>query len=258
MKRGYRRLRIVKVILSLLTLSFALSSAQTATAVVSKSVNVLAASSLQDQYTALAKKFEAAHPGVKINISFGSSTTLANQIAAGAPVDIFVSADQASMTLAKSEITNPADYVVNQVVLAVPINSSISNISGLNGNVKWIQCAHTVPCGIAADRALAAEGRVKSSPVSYETTASSTLAKLLAGAVDAAIIFKTDVIANPTKLRAIEFSDPQAASSQYQIGIAKSAIAKKNRWANTFFRYLKSSDIRKALLKAGFKVDSLK
>ena len=258
MKRGYRRMRAFKVTLSLLTLSLALSSAQTATAADGKSVNVLAASSLQVQYTALAKKFEAAHPGVKINISFGSSTTLANQIAAGAPADIFVSADQASMTLAKSEITNPTDYVVNQVVLAVPSNSSISKISDLNGNVKWIQCAHTAPCGIAADRALASEGGIKSSPVSYETTASSTVAKLLAGAVDAAVIFKTDVIANPTKLRAIAFADTQAASSQYQIGIAKSALAKKNRWANTFFLYLKSSDIRKALSKAGFQVDSLK
>ena len=37
--------------------------------------------------------------------------------------------------------------------------------------MKWIQCAHTAPCGIAADRALAAEGGVKGSPVSYEASA---------------------------------------------------------------------------------------
>jgi molybdate transport system substrate-binding protein len=229
-----------------------------ATAADGKSVNVFAASSLQVQYTALAEKFQAAHPGVKINISFGSSATLANQIAAGAPVDIFVSADQASMAVAKTEITNPTDYVVNHVVLAVPTNSTIKNTSDLNGNVKWIQCAHTAPCGIAADRALAAEGGVKSSPVSYEASASSTLAKLLAGAVDAAVVFRTDVIANKSRLRAIEFANSQSASSQYQIGIAKSAVTKKNRWANTFLVYLKSSYIRKALSKAGFQVDSLK
>lgn len=258
MKSIYQRLWLGRAALSLFFLSFTISAMQPATAVDSKSVNVFAASSLQVQYIALAKKFEAAHPGVKINISFGSSTTLASQIVAGAPVDIFVSADQASMAAAKSEITNPTDYVINQVVLAVPNNSALTKISGLNGNVKWIQCAHTAPCGIAADRALAAEGGVKGSPVSYEASASSTLAKLLAGAVDAAIIFKTDVIPNKSKLRAIEFADSQAASSQYQIGITKSAIAKKNRWANTFFLYLKSSDIRKALSKAGFQVDSLK
>jgi molybdate transport system substrate-binding protein len=250
-------LKTIRVILSLFTLPMALCGAQTATAVDVKSVNVFAASSLQVQYTALVKKFENAHPGVKIKISFGSSTTLAKQIASGAPVDIFVSADQASMSLAKSEITNPVDYVVNQVVLAVPSNSPIRKISDLNGKVNWIQCSHTAPCGVAADRALAAEGGIKSSPISYETNASSTVAKLLAGSVDAAIVFKTDVIANRSILRAIEFSDPQAASSQYQIGIAKNATAKKNRWANTFFLYLKGSDIRKALLKAGFEVDSL-
>jgi len=229
-----------------------------ATAANGNSVKVFAASSLQVQYIALAKKFEAAHSGVKINISFGSSTTLASQIVAGAPVDIFVSADKASMAAAKSEITNPTDYVVNQVVLAVPKNSALTKISDLNGNVKWIQCAHTAPCGIAADRALAAEGGVKGSPVSYEASATSTLAKLLAGAVDAAIVFKTDVIANKSRLRKIDFANSEAASSQYQIGISKSATTKKNRWANTFFLYLKSSVIRKELSKAGFQVDSLK
>jgi molybdate transport system substrate-binding protein len=106
-----------------------------ATAANGNSVKVFAASSLQVQYIALAKKFEAAHSGVKINISFGSSTTLASQIVAGAPVDIFVSADKASMAAAKSEITNPTDYVVNQVVLAVPNNSALTKISDLNGNV---------------------------------------------------------------------------------------------------------------------------
>jgi molybdate transport system substrate-binding protein len=253
----YQRLRLGRVALGLFLLAFSFSAMPPATAADGKSVNVFAASSLQVQYIALAEKFQAAHPGVKINISFGSSATLANQIAAGAPVDIFVSADQASMAVAKTKITNPTDYVLNHVVLAVPTNSRITKTSDLNGNVKWIQCAHTAPCGIAADRALAAEG-VKGSPVSYEVSASSTLAKLLAGAVDAAIVFKTDVIANKSRLRAIEFADAQSASSQYQIGIAKSAVTKKNRWANTFLVYLKSSYIRKALSKAGFQVDLLK
>ncbi len=258
MNSAYRRMRIGAGILSALLFTLTFTATESASATSPKTVNIMAASSLQVQYTALAKKFEAAHSGIKINISFGSSATLANQIASGAPVDIFVSADQASMATAKSEIINPANYVINQVVLATPSNSNITKISDLNGKVKWIQCARTAPCGIAADSALKAEGSVTSSPVSFEASASSTLAKLLAGAVDAAIVYKTDVLANSSKLRAINFADSQSASTQYQIGLSKSAIEKKNRWANTFLLYLKSSEIRKSLAKAGFQVDSLK
>jgi len=162
------------------------------------------------------------------------------------------------MASAKSEVASPSDYVVNEVVLAVSLNSPIKKIGDLNGKVKWIQCARTVPCGIAADRALGAEGLIKSSPVSFEPSASSTLAKLLAGAVDAAIVYKTDVIANSSKIRAITFADTKAASTQYKIGIAKTAIASDNRWAKRIFQYLQSTEIRLALAKAGFQVYSLK
>jgi len=258
MKAGRRKWQGGCFTLSLSILLAALLNPQSAIAVSPKTVNVFAASSLQAQYNVLIKKFVAAHPGVKVNISYGSSATLASQINSGAPFDIFVSADETSMTSAKSKVAIPSDYVVNEVVLAVSLNSPIKKIGDLNGKVKWIQCARTVPCGIAADRALGAEGLIKSSPVSFEPSASSTLAKLLAGAVDAAIVYKTDVIANSSKIRAIKFADTKAASTQYKIGIAKTAIASDNRWAKRIFQYLQSTEIRLALAKAGFQVDSLK
>jgi molybdate transport system substrate-binding protein len=258
MKAGRRKWQGVCFALSLSVLIAALLNPQSANAASPKNVNVFAASSLQAQYNVLIKKFVAAHPGVKVNISYGSSATLASQINSGAPFDIFVSADETSMTSAESEIASPSDYVLNQVVLAVPLTSTIKKISNLNGKVKWIQCAHTVPCGIAADRAISSQGGIKTSPVSFEPSASSTVAKLLAGAVDAAIVYKTDVIANSSKIRAITFADTKAASTQYKIGIAKTAITSDNRWAKRIFQYLQSTEIRLALAKAGFQVDSLK
>lgn len=258
MKAGRRKWQGVCFALSLSVLVAALLNPQSANAASPKNVNVFAASSLQAQYNVLIKKFVAAHPGVKVNISYGSSATLASQINSGAPFDIFVSADETSMTSAESEIASPSDYVLNQVVLAVPLTSTIKKISNLNGKVKWIQCARTVPCGIAADRAISSQGGIKTSPVSFEPSASSTVAKLLAGAVDAAIVYKTDVIANSSKIRAITFADTKAASTQYKIGIAKTAIASDNRWAKRIFQYLQSTEIRLALAKAGFRVDSLK
>ena len=252
MKAGRRKWQGVCFALSLSVLVAALLNPQSANAASPKNVNVFAASSLQAQYNVLIKKFVAAHPGVKVNISYGSSATLASQINSGAPFDIFVSADETSMTSAESEIASPSDYVLNQVVLAVPLTSTIKKISNLNGKVKWIQCARTVPCGIAADRAISSQGGIKTSPVSFEPSASSTVAKLLAGAVDAAIVYKTDVIANSSKIRAITFADTKAASTRYKIGIAKTAITSDNRWAKRIFQYLQSTEIRLALAKAGF------
>jgi molybdate transport system substrate-binding protein len=72
------------------------------------------------------------------------------------------------------------------------------------------------------------------------------LAKLLAGEVDAAIVYRTDVLANKN-LRAIEFANLQAASTTYQI-----AQLKTNRWANTFMSYIKSRSAIKYLQSKGF------
>ena len=220
----------------------------------SNTVTVFAASSLTKAFNALGARFQAAHAGVTIRFSYGSSTTLATQISSGAPADLFASADIASMSSVVLEVPNPINYVVNQVVLAVPKTSKMNKISDLNSGAKWLQCGHTVPCGIAADAALKAEGSVSSSPVSLESTDANATAKLLAGAVDAAVIYKTDVVANPTKLKAIYFSNTAAASTQYQLGISNLSLNTKNHWADTFLRYLTGFDAKKYLAASGFTI----
>ena len=208
------------------------------------SVTVFAASSLTDSYTTLGKQFETAHPGIKVNFSFLASSTLATQIKAGAPADIFVSASPVDM----KGVANGEDYLVNRIVLGTSKSSNISKIADLNGKVIWIQCAHEVPCGAAADLALVGEG-VATKPVSYEPKVSSAVAKLVAGEVDAAIIYKTDVLANSKKLKGIEFANQQAASTTYQI-----VQLRKNYWASTFLNYLKSKKALKFLQSKGFEV----
>jgi molybdate transport system substrate-binding protein len=202
-------------------------------------VTVFAASSLTESFTQIGKQFEKAHSGIKIVFSFQASSTLLTQIKAGAPADIFISAEP---------FTGGSDYLVNRVVLGVPKTSTINKISDLNNNkVAWIQCAHEVPCGYTADAALIGEG-VTSNPISLEPKVTSAVAKLLAGEVDAAIIYRTDVLANK-KLRAIEFANRDAAKTTYQV-----AQLKKNRWAATFMNYLQSKAVLKQLQNRGFEV----
>ena len=202
-------------------------------------VTVFAASSLTESFTQIGKQFEKAHSGIKIVFSFQASSTLLTQIKAGAPADIFISAEP---------FTGGSDYLVNRVVLGVPKTSTINRISDLNNNkVAWVQCAHEVPCGSTADAALVGEG-VTSKPISLEPKVTSAVAKLLAGEVDAAVIYRTDVLANK-KLRAIEFANKDATKTTYQI-----AQIRKNRWAATFMNYLQSKAVLKQLQNRGFEV----
>ena len=52
-----------------------------------------AAASLRNPMQQLAEVFEAQHPEIKVRLSFGASSSLARQIRLGAPIDVFVSAD---------------------------------------------------------------------------------------------------------------------------------------------------------------------
>ena len=227
------------VILSLVGLLVVPSGSSAYGAYGANKVTVFAASSLTEPFTQIGKNFEKAHPGVKIQFSFQASSTLLTQINAGAPADVFVSAEP---------FKGGSDYLINHVVLAVPKSSSLNKIKDLNNKVTWIQCAPEVPCGAAANAALAGEG-VTRKPSSLEPKVSSAVAKLLAGEVDAAIIYKTDVIVNSKKLRAIEFANQAAAATTYQ-----TKLLRKSTWGATFMSYLRSKSVLKILQSKGFEI----
>src|SRR5699024_6865805 len=58
---------------------------------------ISAAASLTDAMTEIASSFEEEHPDTKITVNYGGSGKLAQQLQQGAPVDVFLSADQAWM-----------------------------------------------------------------------------------------------------------------------------------------------------------------
>jgi molybdate transport system substrate-binding protein len=221
----------------ILTLSlFTLLAITTPNANAEKKILVFAASSLTDSYSVLGKRFERSSPGTKVIFSFQSSSLLANQINQGAPADIFISAEP---------FVGGEDYLINRVVIAVPINSKIMKASDLN-NRTWIQCSESVPCGKAASLALVGEG-IKTPAASMEPRVSSVVSKLLSGEVDAAIIYRTDVIANSKKLRAIEFANTKAAITRYQ-----SAKLTNDRVVNALYSYLKSASVLNYMKRRGF------
>ena len=216
-------------------------------------LTVFAASSLGQTFTAIGKVFEAKNPGVNVEFSFLASSTLATQMLAGAPVDVFASASETDMRTVKTLVPSSVIFAANRVVLATPRDDRIhiNKIMDLNKRgVKWIQCAHVVPCGAAADAALASESRVTSKPVSFEPKVSSAVAKLISGEVDAAIIFHSDFIANRSTLREIRFKNSVAATTRYPIGVVKTSS--QQSLAKAFVDTVISAYGRKVLAEAGF------
>lgn len=216
-------------------------------------LTVFAASSLVQTFTSIGKQFETKHPGVTVIFSFLASSTLSTQLQAGAPADVFASASITDMASAKAIVPESTLFAANRVVLGTPIGNKfhINKIVDLNKpGVKWIQCAHVVPCGAAADAALAYEGRITSKPVSLEPKIASVVAKLVVGEVDAAIIYHTDYIANRTLIKEIRFKGVEAATTRYPIGVVKTSS--QSALAKSFVDTVLSAYGRKILAEAGF------
>ena len=131
-------------------------------------VTVFAAASLANVLGEIGKAFEAAS-GHHIAFNFGGSNDLARQIEAGAPADLFFSADQAQMDrLEKAGLVRPgqrADVLSNQLVVIVPA-SSTERLSGPADLAKLKRLAladpEAVPAGIVyrTDAALSKRVRV--------------------------------------------------------------------------------------------------
>src|SRR4029079_1316996 len=86
-------------------------------------ITVSAAVSLTDALTAIANDYATAGRGT-VRFNFGASNVLARQIASGAPVDVFISADNAQMdVVARAGMVlegTRIDLLSTQLAIVVP------------------------------------------------------------------------------------------------------------------------------------------
>ena len=72
---------------------------------------------------------------LQVNVNYAASNPLLKQIQEGAPVDVFASADQATMDKAvAAKVVDPAtrkDFALNDLVLIVPAGSKKPSLFGL-------------------------------------------------------------------------------------------------------------------------------
>lgn len=93
-------------------------------------LTVSAAASLTNALRDLAPMFEAANPGTRVHYNFGASGALLQQMAKGAPVDVFASADQETMNQAQArglvQAAQRRNIVSNTLVVVTPAASAIT------------------------------------------------------------------------------------------------------------------------------------
>jgi molybdate transport system substrate-binding protein len=226
-----------------------------ASAEVRGAVTVLAAVSLTGSFDRIGKDFKAAHPGTTITFSYGGSSGLAQLVVSGAPADVFAAASPATMrtvTDASDAAAAPVTFARNQLVIAVPKGNpkGIVSLAALaRPGTKVALCTAQVPCGAAAQQALAA-ARVALTPVTEEQDVKAALAKLRLGEVDAALVYRTDARAAASDVDGVEFPESARAVNAYPI--VALAHAPNAAAAAAFVAYVQSAPAQRVLADAGF------
>ncbi len=217
-------------------------------------ITVYAASSLKDVFTLLGKEFSAAHPGTTVVFSFGSSSTLAQQLTQGAPADVFASASKTTMQTAVTagSVTTSRVFATNVLEIATPPDDPghVSALADLaRSGVKVAVCQPAVPCGAGAAELFTKAGLSVTS-VSQEADVKSVLTKVELGEVDAGVVYVTDVKAAGAKVRGIEIPTASNVSTSYPIGVVTAST--EQAAAAEFVAFVLSSAGRQTLAAAGF------
>ncbi len=221
-------------------------------------VRVFAAASLADVLAEIGTAWQASS-GNRLVFNFGASSDLARQITAGAPADVFFSADTAQMQrLVNQGLVTPealADLLSNTLAVVVPKGSAarITSARDLAGFATIaVADPEAVPAGVYARDWLEAQGawsalREHIVPMLHVRAA---LAAVESGNAGAAIVYKTDA-ARSARAR-IAFEVPRAHGPKIVYPVAPLAAAPPA--AAAFASYLKSPAARAAFLRHGFLV----
>lgn len=217
-------------------------------------IQVFAAASLTETFTALGKQFEAAHPGTKVSFQFAASSALSTQITEGAKADVFASASPSNMAavVAAGDATDPKTFAKNQMEIAVPPGNpkQITSVADLaKSGVKVALCQAQVPCGKTALQVFS-NAKITVKPITEQPDVKSTLTQIENGAVDAGVVYVTDVKAAGSKVVGVDIPAAVNASTDYPIAVIKDSSHRAS--AKAWEDFVLSSTGATALAAAGF------
>jgi molybdate transport system substrate-binding protein len=224
-------------------------------------LTVSAASSVADVVSEAGKAW-AASGGVGVQVNAGGSNILARQIAAGATVDVFVSADRPQMDVAERSgrlVTGSMrDLLSNTLVVVVPPGTPSSGFRARDlaaARIARVALGNpeSVPAGVYARQWLERIGLwpAVSPKVVPMLSVRAALAAVRAGRVDAGVVFATDVRTAPDVPVAYAVPAGDAPPIRYPVAAVRGPRAAD---AASFIAFLFSPPARALFERAGFTV----
>ncbi len=208
--RAAQALRGARLARALLVLGLLLAAGCRPAPAASPRLDVFAAASLGGAFGALGARFEADHPGLSVSLNLAGSNQLAQQLADGAPADVFASAapEQMAAAVAAGRVAEGAvqPFATNRLVVVYPAANpaGLATLADLaRPGLRLVLAAPEVPAGryalefldrAAQDPAYGPEyrARVLANVVSYEQNVRAAFGKAALGEADAAIVYGSD------------------------------------------------------------------
>ena len=228
---------------------------------------VFAATSLTDAFEEIEDAFIALYPDVDVLLSFANSSTLAAQIIAGAPADVFASANELQMEkVAQSGRVDETEIEIfahNRLTVIVPADNpaDIQSLEDLAGeSVLLVLAAEGTPIRAYTDAMLASHNddygddfseRALRNLVSEESNVRQVVARVALGEADAGVVYYSDAGGDVAdKLSTVSIDERHNQLASYPIAPLKNAAAKD--LANTLIRFLRSPEAQSILADNGF------
>jgi molybdate transport system substrate-binding protein len=214
-------------------------------------LTVSAAISLTESLEAVARAYEAAGHG-PVRFNFGGSNMLARQIVNGAPVDLFISADESQMDVATAaiEARSRIDLLGNRLAVLmrpdgapvpVPVNDARALLQPAIRRIALGDPA-AVPAGVYARQYLRAVGiwdalQPKLVPVANVRAA---VAAVENGSADAAIAYQTDAEGSTRAQAVLVISGAGAPRIVYPAAIV--SATRRRAAAERFLAFLRGPE----------------
>lgn len=226
-------------------------------------ITVFAAASLTNAMQDIAATYKK-EKNVEVVSSFASSSTLARQIEAGAPADLFISADQKWMDYAvekKTVDTATREILLgNSLVVVAPKESAQANIaidaktnwtSLLNGGRLAVGDPEHVPAGIYAKEALQKLGawETLSPSLAPAEDVRGALALVERNEAPLGIVYGSDAVASKGVKVVGTFPEGSHKKVEYPMAITE---GHKNATVSAFYDYLKGPEASAVFKRYGF------
>jgi molybdate transport system substrate-binding protein len=219
----------------------------------------LAAASTAEAVEAIARNFRE-ETGIEVAISTAGSNTLANQIIAGAPADVFLSASQewADAVADKELVGKMQPLLTNRLVLVVP-RGNPDNVKGPDDLrsprlTKLALAGENVPAGKYADQALRSLGLLEDltqrKKIARGQDVRGALTYVELGEVSAGIVYATD--AKISQRVEVVYTFPANTHDEVVYPAVLLRRGAENDAARRFFEYLCGTKAGEVFQRKGF------